>query len=88
MLSFLVGVAALAGGYEGTKRFVLRRLRYVDQVRDPAAPWIAGAVSTVAVLPLAVLPVVTVGTAVALGIGVGCGVAVARRRLDQAPPRV
>lgn len=86
MLSVLVGVAALAGGYEATKHFVLRRLRYVEQVREPMAPWIAGAAGTVAALPFTVLPVVTVGTAVALGIGVGCGVAAAGRRLDRGRP--
>lgn len=82
MLSVLAGVLALAGGYQGAKRFVLKRLRYVDEVRDPAAPWLAGAAGTVAALPFAILPVITVGTAVALGIGVGWGVHAGRRSLE------
>ncbi|MBI4540109.1 MAG: hypothetical protein HY704_11445 [Gemmatimonadetes bacterium] len=87
MLSLLAGVAALVGGYQATKRFVLKRLRYVDEMKDPAAPWLAGAAGTVVGLPFAILPVVTVATAVALGVGVGWGVAAAGRKLDtEVPP--
>jgi len=58
---------------------VRRRLRFVDAVRRPAAPVVAGLAATAVVLPVALLPVVTLGTAVAFGVGVAGGVASGRR---------
>lgn len=86
MLSFLASLAAIVGGYLGTKRFVLNRLRYVDAATDPAAPWVAGAAGTVAGLPFALLPILTVGTAVSLGAGIGWGVYRAGRELARRLP--
>jgi len=48
-------------------------------VQKPAAPLLAGLVATAVALPVAFLPVVTVGTAVAFGVGVAGGVASGRR---------
>jgi len=78
MIGLLVGVAALAGGYVGARRFVRRRLRFVDAVQSPAAPIVAGVAAAAVALPVALLPVVTVATAVAFGVGVGTGVASGR----------
>jgi hypothetical protein len=82
MIGLIVTAAALVGGFVVSRDFVRRRLRFVDAVKKPAAPLIAGAAATVVALPVALLPVVTVGAAVALGIGVAGGVASGRN----APP--
>lgn len=79
MVTFLIGVAALAGGFVATRSFVRRRLRFVDAVHRPAAPLIAGLAAGAVALPVAALPLVTVGTAVAFGVGVAGGVASGRR---------
>ncbi|OLC76045.1 MAG: hypothetical protein AUH78_07630 [Gemmatimonadetes bacterium 13_1_40CM_4_69_8] len=78
-LGLLIGAAALGGGFVTTRNFVRRRLRFVDAVQKPAAPLLAGLAATALALPVAFLPVVTVGTAVAFGVGVAGGVASGRR---------
>ena len=82
MLGLIVTAAALVGGFLVARDFVRRRLRYVDAVKRPSAPLIAGAAAAAVALPVAFLPIVTVGTAVALGVGVASGVASGRK----APP--
>jgi hypothetical protein len=82
MIGLLVGAAALGGGFVWTREFVRRRLRFVDAVRRPAAPVVAGIAAAAVALPFAALPIITIGTAVALGVGVAGGVARGR----PAPP--
>ncbi len=82
MLGLAVAAAALIGGFLVSRNFVRRRLRFVDAVQRPSAPLIAGVAVAAVALPIALLPVVTVGTAVALGVGVAGGVASGRN----APP--
>jgi len=77
-----VTAAALVGGFVLSRNFVRRRLRYVDALQKPSAPLIAGAAAAAIMLPVAALPIVTIGTAVAFGIGVASGVASGR----SAPP--
>jgi len=86
MLWLAVSAAALIGGFVVTREFVRRRLRFVDAIQKPAAPLIAGAVAAVVALPVTLLPVVTVGTAVAFGIGVAGGVASGRSAPPALPP--
>ncbi len=62
-----VTAAALVGGFVLSRNFVRRRLRYVDAIQKPSAPLIAGAAAAAVVLPIAALPIITVGTAVAFG---------------------
>jgi hypothetical protein len=78
MLWLAVSAAALIGGFIMSRGFVRRRLRYVDAVQRPSAPLIAGAAAAVVALPITLLPIVTIGTAVAFGIGVAGGVASGR----------
>ena len=59
MLGLLIGAVALGGGFMATRDFVRRRLRFVDAVRKPAAPLLAGLAATVVALPIAALPLVT-----------------------------
>jgi hypothetical protein len=82
MLWLAVTAAALVGGFIISRSFVRRRLRYVDAIRKPSAPLIAGAVAAAVVAPVALLPIINVGTAVAFGVGVASGVASGR----SAPP--
>ena len=83
MIGLIVAGAALVGGFVVTRDFVRRRLRFVDAVQKPVAPLVAGAAAVVGgSVVAALLPVVTVGTAVALGVGVASGVASGRN----APP--
>ena len=42
LLSLAITIAAVAGGFVVARDFVVRRLRFVDGVRSPLAPWIAG----------------------------------------------
>jgi hypothetical protein len=82
LIGLAVTAAALVGGFVIARDFVRRRLRYVDAVQRPSAPLIAGVAAAAVALPVALLPIVTIGTAVALGIGVAGGVASGRN----APP--
>jgi hypothetical protein len=86
MLWLAVSAAALIGGFVVTRGFVRRRLRFVDAIQKPAAPLIAGAVAAVVALPITLLPIVTIGTAVAFGIGVAGGVASGRSGPPALPP--
>ena len=86
MIGLLLGVTALVGGFVVSRRFVRRRLRFVDAVQNPVAPLIAGVVATAIALPVTILPVATVLTAIAFGIGVGSGVASGRNSFKALPP--
>jgi hypothetical protein len=78
MLWLAVTAAALFGGFVMSRGFVRRRLRYVDALQKPSAPLIAGAAAAAVALPVAALPIITIGTAVAFGVGVAGGVASGR----------
>jgi len=86
LLGLAVTAAALVGGFVISRDFVRRRLRFVDAIQKPAAPLIAGAAAAVVALPIAMLPSVTIGTAVAFGIGVAGGVASGRSGPPSLPP--
>jgi len=85
MIGLIVTGAALVGGFVIARDFVRRRLRYVDAVRRPSAPIIAGVAVAAVALPVALLPVVTIGTAIALGVGVAGGVASGRTAPPESP---
>src|SRR5256885_7928678 len=90
VLGLLIGAAALGGGFVATRNFVRRRLRFVDAVRSPAAPLVAGIAgglaASVVALPLGVLLPVGVWTAAAFGVGVAGGGAGGRRGPAGPPP--
>lgn len=73
MLTLLLAAGALGSGFIFARGFVSRRLRFVDSAQRPVAPVVAGMVATAAALPVAALPIITVGTALAFGIGIGTG---------------
>src|SRR2546427_8384351 len=90
VLGLLIGAAVLGGGFVATRNFVRRRLRFVDAVRSPAAPLVAGIAgglaASVVALPLGVLLPVGVWTAAAFGVGVAGGGA-GGRGAPARPPR-
>ena len=74
--------------YAQARNFVTRRLRYVDAVQPALAPFVAGIVVAVVLLPIvALLPLVGVGTAVSVGLAVGAGVAAGARDVRHSLPR-
>ncbi len=81
MLYFLVGVAAGIIGFSIARSFVQRRLRFVDSIYSPAAPWLAGLAAAVIAWPVAILPLVTTVTTTVFGIGAGLGTASAVKAL-------
>lgn len=76
LIGIAISIAIAVIAYVQTRDFVRRRLRYVDQVQRPIAPWVAGAgVALVGVPIAAFLPLVGAGTALVLGLSVGTAVA-------------
>ena len=86
MHSFLVFFTVAAAGLAGfffTRRFVYGRLRFVDAVYSPWAPWVVGILTALLAWPAALLPVITHTATALLGIGAGLGTASAVKRLKQ-----
>ena len=81
MLQLLIALTAGAIGFIMARNFVRRRLRFVDAVHSPAAPLVAGLVATVLAWPTALLPYVTLATAIVFGIGTALGTASGARAL-------
>lgn len=89
LLVLLVAGAATFFGFRETRRFVRRRLRYVDAVHSLRAPWAAGAAAALLAGPVVwVLPVIGAGTALLFGIGVGTGFAAGARDIDRGYPEL
>jgi hypothetical protein len=75
MLELLLAGGAAYGAFRYTKKFVVKKLRFVPKARRNPAPWIAGAGAAVLAAPLAMaLPIIGGLTALALGAGVASGV--------------
>ena len=78
MLTLLgLGIAGAAGifGHTRARSFVGRRLRFTSMVEKPYLGVAAGVTAAVVASPLAMLPLVTVTTALVFGAGVGTGAA-------------
>jgi hypothetical protein len=86
LLYFAVGVVAGIGGYTIARNFVQRRLRFVDGIYSPAAPWLAGLGAALIAWPIAILPLVTTVTTTVFGIGAGLGTASAVKALRRGDP--
>jgi hypothetical protein len=84
MNEFFVALAAGLVGYLIARRFVSRRLRFVDAVQSRFAPLVATVSGALAILPLTVLPLVTFMTAMVFGIGAGLGTASGARLVRRA----
>lgn len=80
VISLIVAAAASILGYWQTRKFVRRRLAYVDAIQGTYAPLLAGIGTGVVALPLTwALPLVGTGTALVFAAGVGLGVAAGAR---------
>lgn len=76
LLYFVVSVAAGIFAFGVAREFVRQRLRFVDAVRHPLAPWIAGLGVLLIAQPIAfLLPLVTATTAAVAGVAAGLGTA-------------
>ncbi len=73
MLDLLIYLGAGIGGFVLARDFVKSRLRFVDAVRHPAVPWVAGIGAAVVTWPLAALPLLTTLTSAVFGLGTGLG---------------
>ncbi len=84
LIVMLVAGAATFFGFRETRRFVRRRLRYVDAVHSMKAPFIAGTAATLLAGPVVMaLPLIGAGTAILFGIGVGSGFAAGAKDIDR-----
>jgi hypothetical protein len=84
MIPFAFTLAAGLAGYLLARSFVHHRLRFVDAVQSPLAPIVAGVVAALLAWPLALLPAVTITTALVFGIGTGLGTASGARLVRRA----
>ncbi|KPJ90024.1 MAG: hypothetical protein AMS18_11755 [Gemmatimonas sp. SG8_17] len=83
MVELLLAGGAAYGGYKYTKKFVVKKLRFVPRARKKAAPWLAGAGALAIAVPLVtVLPIIGALTAAAFGAGVAGGVVAGDKELD------
>jgi hypothetical protein len=64
MIQLALTLAAGLAGYLFARSFVHHRLRFVDAVQSPLAPFVAGFVAAMLAWPLALLPTITLTTAV------------------------
>lgn len=81
MIGLIIAGGAAVGSYVKSRKFVVRRLRYVDSVQNGAAPIVAGTLAGAVVLPFTILPLIGVGTVVAVGAAVGAGTAAGVRAI-------
>lgn len=88
MLPVLITLAGGLAGFILARGFVRRRLRFVDAVHSPFAPWIAGCVAALIAWPAVLLPLITLTTAVVFGIGIGFGTASGARALRNGQRRL
>jgi len=86
MLGLVISLAVAMFGYSRSRAFVSERLRYVDAVNHPLAPFVAGlGAFLVGALVAGFLPLVGVGTALTFGLSVGLGVSAGRGDAPRLP---
>lgn len=84
MIELLLAGGVAYGGYKYTKKFVVKKLRFVPKARRGAAPWLAGAGALILAAPIAAaLPLITGFTAAAFGAGVAGGVASGNKEVEK-----
>jgi len=89
MIPLALTLAAGLAGYLFARSFVHARLRFVDAVQSPLAPFVAGLAAALLAWPLVLLPAVTLWTALIFGFGTGLGTASGARlvRRSEGQPR-
>jgi hypothetical protein len=86
MLQLLITLTAGAIGFILTRNFVRRRLRFVDAVYSPVAPFAVGIAAALIAWPAVLLPLVTLATTVVFGIGAALGTFSGARALRSGDP--
>lgn len=72
-ISSIITIAAGLTGFLLARRFVARRLRFVDAVYSPAAPFLIAGLAMLIAWPVSALPLVTATASALFGIGAGLG---------------
>jgi hypothetical protein len=72
-VSAVITVVAGLAGFFLTRGFVARRLRFIDAIYNPAAPFIIAALAMLVAWPVSALPLVTATASALFGIGAGLG---------------
>lgn len=79
MFGFLIAAAVFGTallGFAFARDYTLRRLRYVDGVRNPVWPWAVALVAALVAAPVVwILPFVHLGSALLFGAATGLGTA-------------
>ncbi|MGH7581969.1 MAG: hypothetical protein ACREL5_01935 [Gemmatimonadales bacterium] len=76
LIGFVVTVVAGIFAFGVAREFVRNRLRFVDSVRNPVAPWLVFIGAFIILLPVvAILPLVGAGSALLVGGATGLGTA-------------
>lgn len=75
IISLALSITAGVFAFGFARGFVRRRLRFVDAIRSPLAPLVAGGIAALVAWPLTLLPLITGLTAAVFGIGAGLGTA-------------
>ena len=81
-----VTVTAVLAGFMISRDFVRRRLRFVDGIYSPVAPWIAGIGAALIASPAALLPFITTMTTTLFGVAAGVGTASGVKALKRGGP--
>jgi predicted MPP superfamily phosphohydrolase len=71
----VITIAAGIAGFIVARRFVARRLRFVDAIYNPSAPFIIAALGMLITWPISALPLVSATASALFGIGAGLGTA-------------
>lgn len=81
-IAFIIATASAIFGYNVAKRFVRDRLRYVEGAHKVSTPFIAGiGAYLIAMVAVALLPIVGIGTAIAFALSVAFGTAAGSREV-------
>lgn len=75
IIRLALAVAAGVFAFGLARGFVRRRLRFVDAIRTPLAPIMAGVAAGLVAWPLTLLPLITGFTAAVFALGAGLGTA-------------
>ena len=84
LIGFAVTMVAAVFAFGIAREFVRNRLRFVDSVRNPIAPWLVFLATFIVLVPVvAILPLVHLGSALLVGGATGLGTASGVRALKR-----
>ena len=76
LISLVVAVGAGMFAFGLAREYVRQKLRFVDAVRNPLAPWAVAVGALIVAIPIvALLPIIGGGTALVFGAAAGLGTA-------------